>query len=86
MTQYAVNLPDLLNHKNSPVMMLIKPVLGNVENAQTIQASKTHMDETAILMQCDAERAKAIINTVRIRVHKNYLRFYKKDRTAWKRI
>ena len=79
---YAVNIADLMNH---PVAaFLISPEV--IPNGKCIKAEGDHMDGCALLLECNEERAKAIIDVIRMNCKKHELRCYERNKTAWRRI
>lgn len=85
---YAVNLADLTAVDAIVSQMLIAPVLSKtVVNAETDGAGAYTVDTSACVLDCDEERAKAIIHISRKRYKRHALRFYHSTTgNSWKRI
>ena len=82
MTRYAVNTGDLMLMPSIVAELLIAPVRG-----KTININKSRFDEMAVELECDEERAEAIVAVIRVRFGRNNLRCYKRgDRGEWKQI
>lgn len=82
MNCYAVNLADLTRMPPIVSSLLIGPVRGEVLNID-----KRKVDATIVELDCDAERAEAIVAVIRVRYNRNELRCYKRGkRGGWKRI
>lgn len=80
--RYAVNLADLMRMPPLAATFLIGPVRGEVSNID-----KRKVDATIVELDCDAERAEAIVAVIRVRYNRNELRCYKRGRRGgWKRI
>lgn len=73
--QYSINIADLTKDAIlGPI--LIAPV---TPNRTIIDAEPGRMDGMAILLECDEERAKAIIDVIRIKHEKHDIRCYKNN-------
>lgn len=82
---YAVNIGDLLS-ADFVVKMLIQPVL-EVGEGTAVNAEPGKFDGMSARFTCDAERAIAIIETIRLKVKRHELRFYESSTgNSWKRI
>lgn len=82
MMRYAVNLADLTRMPPVCSAILIGPVRGEVQNI-----NKRRIDATIVELDCDEERAEAIVGVIRVRYNRNELRCYKRGaRGGWKRI
>ncbi len=80
--RYAVNLADLMRMPPLCATFLIGSVRGAVSNI-----AKRKVDATIVELDCDAERAEAIVAVIRVRYNRNELRCYKRGRRGgWKRI
>ena len=80
---YAINVADL-THDLILKDFMILPVCPN---KKTVQIVKDRLDETAIILECDETRAKAIVDIIRSKYQKNKFRCYE-SRTGnggWKR-
>jgi len=78
--RYAVNLPDLL-YPDRLLMarLLIEPVRGEV-----VYVNGRRLDEVALELACSEERARAIIDIIRMKF--KWLRCYQCKQTGWRRI
>ena len=85
MSRYAVNLGDLVRPENRIVASaMIAPVQGG-----TVEVDRQRVDGVAVLLNCDDERAQAIVDVIRLKRRKHELRCYvRKTDTAktWKSI
>ena len=86
MSVYAVNLADLSNTevgRDFCLGMLLKPVLGT----RPVEAEK-RFDGHAVLLECDEERAAAIVEVARKHYKRWQLRFYrsKTGNGGWRRV
>ena len=80
--RYAINISDLIG---VPVAtFLLSPDV--VPDRIIVNAEKGLIDGSAIMLQCDEERAKAIVDIIRMNCEKNKLRCYKAEHSTWKRI
>lgn len=83
--RYAINLADLLARKNElPLMLLVRPVIS--ETSEKVQVNQDAMDSTAVILDCDEERAKAICDLIRDKYKRHHLRLYRSRHTSWERI
>lgn len=81
--KYAVNIADLTKD-NIVKLFLVLPVC---QNKLTVNIAKDRLDETAVILECDEIRAKAIVDVIRSKYHKNLFRCYEsKTGKSWKRI
>ena len=80
---YAVNLADITKPEYMfPASLLITPVKGPV-----VEAERRRMDGMAVRLDCDEERAQAIVAVFRMKADKHELRCYEsKTGKSWKRI
>jgi len=82
---YAVNLGDLSEVNNRIVgTYLVGPVMGN-----SVDVDPKKVDGIAVILDCDDERAQAIVDVIRIKRKRHELRCYvRKTPTAktWKKI
>ncbi len=80
--RYAVNLADLTRMPPICATFLIGPVRGEVSDID-----KRRVDATVVELDCNAERAEAIVAVIRVRYDRNELRCYRRGRRGgWKRI
>ncbi len=80
--RYAVNLADLMRMPPLCATFLIGSVRGEVSNID-----KRKVDATIVELDCDTERAEAIVAVIRVRYDRNELRCYRRGRRGgWKRI
>ena len=78
----AVNISDC-NKDFIVSTFLLKPVLSN----KIVNAEKDRIDGDALVLNCDDEKAKTIVEIVRKKYSKNLFRFYQSNRgKAWKRL
>jgi len=83
MTQYSINIADLTKD-GIVAQFLIAPV---VPHKQVVNAEKGYLDGGAVLLECEEERAKAIVSIIRGKYHRNLLRCYEsKTGKSWVRI
>mgnify|MGYP003552083040 CR=1 FL=1 len=82
--KYAINLTDMT--KDDIVKQFV--ILPVCPNKIVINVNKNRLDETAIVLECDETRAKAIVDVVRSKYHRNLFRCYesKTGKGGWKRI
>ena len=79
---FAVNIEDLTTDKTL-AQFLFAPVLGS---RQIVNAEKGMVDGSAVVLDCDDERAKGMIWLVRRKYSKNLFRIYEsKNGKTWKR-
>ena len=81
--RYAVNLADLMGNSMGRFMarLIVRPVAG-----ESVQVSAERFDEEALILDCDEERAEAIIRTLRMSLSKNDLRCYQSENgKGWRR-
>jgi hypothetical protein len=80
---YAVNVADTTRLSDAERTFLLAPVL---QPRQVEKAEMGRIDGLCVVLQCDDERARAIIQLLRKKYPKHILRFYHKKIVAWKRI
>ena len=82
MNNYAVNIGDLTAIEP---LFIAEMVVGPVTIGKLIvHTSKKTIDSGAVVLECDDERAEAIIGTLNL---KAFVRAYKKGtRGAWRRM
>ena len=77
--KYAVNLADLTRlaqqHSLNPGLELIKRVLGQ----QTITLNGPLVDSTIVPLICKEERARAIMEVLRLKLRRHELRLYQSE-------
>jgi hypothetical protein len=80
---YAINLADLAYPERVIVARcLIAPVQGEI-----VATDAHRFDEMAVTLDCDDERAKAIVDTIRLKFKRNTLRCYRGQLGgAWERV
>ena len=79
---YAVNIADLTKDKDNVwAPFLIGPVKGDV-----IEAEKGRFDGMALTLECNEERAKAIVEVIRLKYKKCEIRCYGGKGKTWKRV
>jgi hypothetical protein len=87
MTQVAINIADLTRMPPMIAGMLIGEV---THNRQTVNAEKGMVDGMAVVLECEKERAQAIVEVIRTadKNHGRYLtRAYQSGpRGGWKKI
>ena len=80
--RYAINISDLID---VPVAtFLLSPDV--VPDRIIVNAEKGQGDGSAIMLQCDEHRARAIVEVIRMNCKKHQLRCYKAEHSTWKRI
>lgn len=84
---YAVQLSDLLCAGHSAdhlaLSILTRPVIGHV-----VEVEPNKIDGIAVVLECDDERAEAIVKVIRAKYNRNQVRCYqsKSGAGAWKRV
>lgn len=81
---YAVRLTDLsgIDLDRRMAAMAVAPVQGEL-----IEVQPEHLDAgTAVVLDCDEERAAAIVEVIRLRCDRNRVRIYRQEKKGWKRI
>ena len=81
MDRYAINIADLTKPENRPLGLIIGQVRGVV-----VEINKRRMDAVAITLCCEDERARALIDIIRIRRKKHELRCYEHKGSRWVHI
>ena len=80
--RYAINISDLIG---VPVAtFLLSPDV--VPDRIIVNAEKGQIDGSAIMLQCDEHRARAIVEVIRMNCKKHQLRCYKAAHSSWSRI
>jgi len=81
--QYAINIADLTR---DPIMASL--LIGPVTAAHLIvRAEPNAADGHAVILECDQQRAKAILDVIRMRYDKATVRCYRQGpRGGWRRI
>jgi len=84
MEEYAINIYDLTRDEIL-AQWLIGPL---VENRIVVDCEPDLIDGRAVLLECDPERAAAVVQVIRKRWPRHLLRCYcrKKGRKKWQRI
>ena len=81
---YAVNIADLWKYPIAAIM-LSPDVIPNMRRVKA--EGEGRMDGCALLLECNEERAKAIIDVIRLNCKKHELRCYETSSyKAWKGI
>lgn len=83
---YAVNMLDWLSFKDDiGISILLHPV---TDARETVECEKGRTDGTGICLECDDERAAAIVEIARKKYKRHELRFYrsKTGKGGWKRV
>ncbi len=82
--QYAINVADM-SRDSFLCGVFISPVTSS---RQFVEAEKGRVDGSAILLECDAECADAIVKVIRKKWAKHLIRCYqsKTGHGGWKRI
>lgn len=84
--KYAVDLAGLSAFaEHAAVMMLLNPV---IEARQVVQTDRDLIaGGMAVVLECDEERAKAIMHVIRQRIGKHEIPFWKSSTgNSWTRI
>lgn len=88
-TEHAINVADL-SILQPPLLWLVQNVLphnGVRSNARVVEAERGRIDGLAAVLDCDQDRAEAIIYFVRKKYAKNAVRFYTSENgKTWKRV
>ena len=82
MAEYAVNVADLTKHRFVAQWILAPVVPGR----SVVDVEPGRFDGAGILLECDEERAQAIVDVIRTKLKKHQLRCYKKEGGSWKRV
>lgn len=81
--QYAVNIADA-TQDNILAQFLIAPV---IQSKTIVEAERGRLDGSAVKLDCDEVRAKAVCEVIRLKYHRNKFRCYQsKTGRAWTRI
>ena len=85
---YAVNITDLCNTeagKDIGVALLLNPVM---DREHPIKTERNRFDGMGVCLNCDKDRAKAIVELIRKRYKRYRLRIYysKTGMGGWKRV
>jgi hypothetical protein len=72
-TYISINITDLSKTNDPMIAMLISPV---TKGRDIINVDPKHVDGMALLLDCDRERAEAIVQVIRMRYKKNQIRIY----------
>lgn len=80
---YAVNLADMTGNdlNRRMVAMLVAPVVGEM-----VHIDRQRIDAVAVILNCEEERAQAIVEVIRLKLRKHELRCYKKNGKGWKSV
>lgn len=84
---YAINLADWMAHKDDfGLSMLLQPV-ANPNPAAVVECEKNRLDGASVLLECEQDRAGAIVEIVRRKYKRHQLRIYEsKAGKDWKRV
>lgn len=81
---YAVNLGDLMFKGREIVSeCLISPVCPS---RTTVEVEPRRADGVGVLLECEEERARAIVEVLRIKFKSYELRCYRRERGRWRRV
>ena len=81
MERYAINIGDLTKE---PILGMI---FADVLKSKKIVTAEKNLDGAAVIIDCGRERAKSIVETIRLKREKHYLRCYVSSTgKSWKRI
>jgi hypothetical protein len=69
----SINISDLSKTNDPMIAMLIAPV---TKGRDIINVDPKHVDGMALMLDCDRERAMAIVQVIRMRYKKNQIRIY----------
>jgi hypothetical protein len=84
---YAIQLSDLLctGHETERMLLswLIRPVMG-----QAVDVEPAKFDGAAVVLECDEERAAAIVAVIRAKYKRNQVRCWqsKSGAGSWKMV
>lgn len=84
---YAVNACDLAVLKDHwPLHMLISPVINR--DIEHVECEPQKIAGMGFILDCDQERAEAIIEVVRMQYPRHALRFYQSTtgKGSWRRV
>ena len=87
MNHYAFNLSDWTAHREDVILtMLLANVIPDRITVNVEPGSQ--VDGAGVIMQCDEDRAAAIVEIVHKKYHRNLMRFYrrKEGNETWKRV
>lgn len=82
--KYAVNVADMAK-LGLVAEILVAPV---VPQRLVVETSKARFDEMAVVLECEEERAKAIVEVIRLKFRPREMRCYQSStgRGGWKGI
>ena len=80
--RYAINISDLIDVPMATFLLSQDVVPDRI----IVDAEKGQIDGSAIMLQCDEHRARAIVEVIRMNCKKHQLRCYKAEHSTWKRI
>ena len=79
---YAINIGDLTRDE-----IIAHFLIAPVATDEIINANKKMLDEGAMVLGCNDERAEAILHVIRLKHPKNLMRvYYSKTGKGWKRV
>ena len=77
----AISLADIATAE--PVArMLVAPV---IQNQRTVEVQRGRVDGVAVMLECDDERARAIVDVLRVKYPKWQMRAWEYVGGSWKR-
>ena len=83
----AANLADLTRYDSIPRQCLIAPV---IQSRQTVETDSGRLDGTAVILDCDETRARAIVDLLRFydtKAKRYLLRAYQQgSRGGWTKL
>lgn len=82
---YAINLIDWAAKKDDfGLVLLLRSV---IDRDSRIETNPRRIDELALRLSCDEERAEAIVEIIRLKYERHQLRCYhSKTGRSWKRV
>lgn len=85
---FAINLADWQRfHDDLALRLILTPLVGDPETVQTVPCEKEHLDGMGILLQCDDEAGRTVVDVIRRHYHRNVLRCYQSNTgRSWKRV
>jgi hypothetical protein len=87
---YAINIADLTKYRDDYVLMtvLLGPVLNRDPERIVWVGGAERVDEIGVRLECDEERAVAIVEIIRMRLKRYELRIYhsRTGKGGWKRV
>lgn len=86
--RYAVNLADLLELRQRGIWAADLLALPLIQSGQVVQINRRRVAGVAVILDCDEERAAAVIAVLRKKLPRNRLRCYRSKTGAgsWKGV